>query len=446
MTNDNKNKPKKMNPESESVAKSDKKNEYYYRLTGANKKLKDEGFAILTSMSPEERENLGNKSNTLHFVTLLGLASKPSTKTKYRDGQRYYDKEPQPIGVTLYSDIDIDFPELKDITKDKISGIDLEKDFSYRTVKAGDHFHLTYYEFMYLIIRPEYAGQCEAMGVPDGLRLSVKMTAYEKDKAKLPTPTLNFDKDLGSIRTYIINIDYKTQQGKWVVRSGLERFEPFLKSKNKKRKLNAYGIKKIAIALQEQLALENIAEKKSENEKGLVTRGGNILKIMGNERKKKLGNKSAKLHLKNLLVIKQKGNSDFLVDKPVGMTLVSEEEIQVPVIDVLKNNKTGINPTTDISYLTVNAGEHFSISNYEFMYLIVRDEYVGFCSFDNDKEGAYFLPNFENYFSGKNKLPYPKLYSSYSYNPEPEKIYQEAEDGSIKIIPQYVEKFGALLR
>ena len=67
-----------------------------------------------------------------------------------------------PIGVKLESDIDIEVPYLKDITKNNKTGIDPDEDFDYRMVSAGEEFTLTLYEFMYLITKDEYNGTLSA--------------------------------------------------------------------------------------------------------------------------------------------------------------------------------------------------------------------------------------------------------------------------------------------
>lgn len=189
------------------------------------------GEAILATMSPEEVANLGSKSGTLHFQHLLGLQSKKADRVG--KNRQSYDSF-RAVGVTLVSDEPISVPVI-DVLKDKKTGINPETDITYRDVEAGVPFDLTYYEFMYLIIRDEYAGFCSREGDPKGVYFSAKMNAYLKNQAEAPTPTINFTQE-GSPKENMIAIDRKEADGRWVIKDEYaEKFGALLKRRTPNR-------------------------------------------------------------------------------------------------------------------------------------------------------------------------------------------------------------------
>lgn len=418
--------------------KEKSKKEYYYKITKANEELKIEGQEIIDSLTDEERKILRSKSGTLHFKRLLTLGS-----VRYKGASK-------PVGVALVSDEDISVPVI-DVMKNQETGIDVENDISYREVKAGEEFYLTYYEFMFLIIRDEYAGYFEANGNPYGAHLSVKSPAFKREEVKLPTPTINFAKGTGSIKTKdnMFDIDEPSPDGKWVIKPGFERFAPLIhngkrrKRRNKKdsesRGTNTYSVPtRIAIALQEELGLSGVSVKhKSTSEEELLKRGDKNIGSMDENQRKNLGSKSGTLHFVHFLIHPKKSRS-------IGVTLISDEDIQVPEIDIKKDNETGIDPLNDISYRTVSAGEQFDVSLYEFMYLIIRDEYAGFFGVNSNEKGAYFSPKLTLFFKGEKKLPVPGI--DFSEDTEYRMVYIGETDqaGRVEVKPQYVAKFGAL--
>lgn len=179
----------------------------------ADKSYLTTGQAEIASMSEEEVANLGSKSNTLHFQHLLGLQSKKADRVG--KGRQSFESF-KAVGVCLKTDIEIQVPVI-DVTKDKNTGINPETDITYRTVGAGETFELNYYEFMYLIIRDEYAGFCSREGDAKGVYFSAKMSSFLKNQAQLPTPTINFSGD-GSPKEGMIAIDRKEADGKWVIK------------------------------------------------------------------------------------------------------------------------------------------------------------------------------------------------------------------------------------
>ncbi|MED1746650.1 hypothetical protein [Brevibacillus borstelensis] len=419
---------------------------YYYKITKANEEIKIEGQEIIDSMTDEERKILSSKSGTLHFKHLLALGS-----VRYKGNSK-------PVGVALVSDEDISVPVI-DVLKNKETGIDVEKDISYRDVKAGEEFYLTYYEFMFLIIRDEYAGFLEANGDPYGAHFSPKLHAFmdkSRKEVKLPTPTINFAKGTGSIKTKenMFDIDELSPDGKWVIKPGFERFAPLVhngrrrkrrgKKENESRGNIPYPVPTLrAIALQEELGLSRGKVKtRLTSEEELLKKGKDIIDSMDENQRKNLGSKSGTLHFVHSLGYPNKRG----ISKPIGVTLISDEDIQVPVIDIKKDNDTGIDPVNDITYRTVSAGEQFDISLYEFMYLIIRDEYAGFLGVDGNDRGAFFSPNLTPFFKGEKKLPIP--YIGFDKNSKSDTsmvdIYLTTQANGVVVKSKYAAKFGPL--
>lgn len=414
----------------------------YFKITAANEEKIIQGQEIIDSMTDEERKILRSKSGTLHFKCLLAL------------GSVRYKGQSKPVGVALVSDVDISVPVI-DVMKNQETGIDVEKDISSRNVEAGEEFYLTYYEFMFLIIQDEYAGYFEANGNPYGAHLSVKST-FKKKVAKLPTPTINFAKGTGSIKTEenMFDIDKEGPDGKWVIKSGFERFAPLVhngkrgRSKSQKSKIdtqsaNTYSVPTLmAIALQEELGLSGTPVKnRSTSEEALLNRGKDIINAMTENRRKNLGSKSGTLHFVHYLGYPKK--TDVL--REIGVTLRTDEEIQVPIIDIKKDYETGIDPVNDIAYRMLSAGEQFDVTFYELMYLIIRDEYAGFFGLAGNERGAFFSPTLKLFLNGEKKLPIPyiKLLRNDKIKINTENISQTFQAGG-EVKPQYAAKFGAL--
>ena len=187
----------------------------------ANEEVIAKGTAIISQMTEEERAALGSKSHTLHFKHLLGLASKKSRRKVSKDESKDCST---PVGIVFVSDEEITVPVI-DINKNKDTGIASE-DITYRTVAAGEEFQVTYYEYMFLILRDEYAGLCEAKGDVNGAYFSPKLPAFSKGEAKLPTPTINLKS--GSVKENMVDIDVKTENG-WAIQEGYEKFADLLR-------------------------------------------------------------------------------------------------------------------------------------------------------------------------------------------------------------------------
>lgn len=415
-----------------------RKKDYYYKITKANEEISNIGRDLISLMPDEEYKLLGSKSGTLHFKRLLGLQSK-ITKEKAT-----------PVGIELVSDEDIIVPEI-DVSKNNKTGIDPNEDITYRDIKAGEKFHLTYYEFLYLIIRDEYGGFLEAGDDEYGAHLSVKSPAYMRGDKKLPTPTIQYrEVGKGSIKNTIKIIDEIGPDGFWRVQQEYKKFDKLVPKKkakirtDKQTSEHSYSESKlVAIALQEELTSKG--ERKSFSEEELCNRGKEIIMSMSNTRKENFESKSDTLHIVNELGFTN--NKMIERTSKIGVTLISDIGIQVPVIDINLNNKTGINANTDITYRSVVAGEQFDLSMYEFMYLIIKDEYAGCCLVHDSDVKAEFTPNLIQYMKNRveTRLPSPRITVDNKHKQLSITDIHFREEGVLSIKPEYIEKFGSLL-
>ncbi|KUP22083.1 hypothetical protein [Paenibacillus sp. DMB5] len=204
------------------------------------------GKQIKAAMSPEELEYLGSKWNTLHFKELYGLNSIQTTRNEGGTDMK-------PVAILLETDIDIDDVPVIDVTIDKDTGINLETDIGSRQVKAGEEFCLSYYEFMFLVIRDEYAAfvnyggykavclsvktavkfdeqdgkSYEFLEIDEDLNYRLLEVEDSPGRVRLPIPTITFvqGKDengngfnFGAIRDHLEAIDEKTNDGKWKIK------------------------------------------------------------------------------------------------------------------------------------------------------------------------------------------------------------------------------------
>jgi hypothetical protein len=224
------------------------------KKTNGNEQLVTQGNEILASMTTEQRNELSAKSGTLVFQHLLGLASKKSSRRVNKDQSQDCST---PVGVRLKTEIDIADVPVIDITKNKDTGIDPETDITYREVKAGETFDLSYYEFMYLILRNDYAGFCSNGQDDRGVYFSVKVPAFFSGSAKLPTPTINFK--TGSVKAGMVDIDEKVNNTWEIKPEWKEKFGALLQKSTPKRssgsKDNVPAPQVIAVALQQILKI-----------------------------------------------------------------------------------------------------------------------------------------------------------------------------------------------
>lgn len=200
----------------------------------------------------------------------------------------------------------------------------------------------------------------------------------------------------------------------------------------------------------------------------MLAMGQEIIDSLSEEQYKYLSSKSGTLHFKRLLGFqsildkRSKGGNGEKEDCPtkVGITLTSDEDIEVPVINILLNNKTGIDYTSDVSFRKVKANEEFDLSYYEMMFLIIRDEYCGYFEANGDPRGGYVAFNWRSYSNGKAKLPTPMIQFKRNRPEKTRSVYEKLirpitsfivpidekdPDGSWIVQPRYHEKFGPLL-
>ncbi|BFH67380.1 hypothetical protein J27TS7_16350 [Paenibacillus dendritiformis] len=226
------------------------------KKTKYNSKFIEIGEQIIADMPKSQRENLCSLSHTLHFVALLGFQSFKSKRNLINE-DRKSKSCPFKVGISLYSDIDIEVPVI-DVLLDKHTEITMNQIGS-RSIKKEEEFDLTYYEFMFLMLRDEYAGFFEANDDPRGGYVSLYLKAFEKGDAKLPTPSIQFKRnkpknksgyreDVVPITEKIIPIDKKVQ-GEWkVIPKYADKYGPLLEHLLKKRE---EGKKRIAQSMRE---------------------------------------------------------------------------------------------------------------------------------------------------------------------------------------------------
>lgn len=183
----------------------------------------------------------------------------------------------------------------------------------------------------------------------------------------------------------------------------------------------------------------------------IMNLGNEIISGMGEERNL-IGSMSHTLHFITLLGLNSKRGVRRVGEKKVsclttvGVTLVSDKPIQVPVIPVTRNKDTGISQT-DISSRRVQKGKPFNLNMYELMFLLIRKEYAGFMSYDGDSKGVVFAPKLAYFLNGKTKLPTPALSFKYGQGSIKETMVDidEKIGNRWKIKDQYSKEFGDLL-
>lgn len=164
-----------------------------------------------------------------------------------------------------------------------------------------------------------------------------------------------------------------------------------------------------------------------------------------------MGHLSRTLHFITLLGLgsrlsKRKVGDEYIkCPSTIGVRLLSDIDIVVPVIDVLKNKDSGIEPA-DISSRVVRSDEFFDLNMYELMYLVIRDEYGGYLCRDGDPRGVYFAPKMQGYLKGEAKLPTPALIFKPRTGAIKEDMLEIDEEfnGIWRVKPEFADRFGAL--
>lgn len=492
-------------------AKSKKKSgKKYYSKSNANKALHEEGWKVIYSLSDEERALISSKSGTLHFICLLGLASRKSNRSlrgyKFKDEDDYIDPNQDrhidastPVGITLKSDEDITVPIIKmELVKKLMSRkkedepntlFDVNNDIErYEHIKAGKEFHLSLYEFMFLILRPEYGGLFELNGDPRGAQLEPKTTKAveiksdgtvdliseidEKGnvKVKLPTPTIQFyAKGIGyTPKSTMVDIDQNGPNG-WEIKPEYDRFKGLMDkdsanrsnkkkstSESKKTKFAVTTnrdkdfIKKAveitettlaAIAIEKYVFTNPIYRRQIKDANALISLGRSVFESMSDTEREHLGSQSGMLHFENRL-----NYVTMTRNRIVGFRLWSDNSIQIPIIPITKDADTDIKPDTDITFRTVNAGERFDLSLFELMYLVISIEYGGYFEAFGDPKGVYLSVDLSDYANREKRLPQPSFkFSDQQSLKELKSIdisYRSAN--GIIIHTEFQEKFGQL--
>lgn len=226
------------------------------KQTEASKALFNQGQEIYASMTEEQRAFQSSLSGTLHFQYLLGLDSVKKTR---RSGRNENSVCADAVAVALISDIDVSVPQI-DILKNTVTGVDVKTDITYKDIPANELFILSYIEFMYFIIRPEYGCFCEANGNDRGAFFSPRIPAFWRHEAKLPTPTINLAD--GQIKANIVALDEQDASGTWHIKPQYaEKFGPLLRSANRPQRSSGSKSKVatptiVAVALRSILGLE----------------------------------------------------------------------------------------------------------------------------------------------------------------------------------------------
>lgn len=187
---------------------------------------------------------------------------------------------------------------------------------------------------------------------------------------------------------------------------------------------------------------------KLKESKDVVEDGQRIIATLSEEERAKLGAKSSTLHFKYLLGLDSK-KSSMRVNKneskpcatPVGLVFQSDIDIEVPVFDILQDTAP-----TEIPTKSVKAGEEFILSYLEYMYLMLRDDYMGLASYNGDPTACYFSAKLPKFLSGKKSLPTPTAnLRSGSIKETIVAIDEQSNQGGWVIKDEYKEKFGKLL-
>ncbi len=172
-----------------------------------------EGQKALMDMEREDKSKIRSKCHTLHFLRLLKLNSKRADRMVAKQQTRV---SYAAVGVVLVSDEDILVPDIPGHL-DKKTGIPPEE-IKLKKVKAGEEFFLTYYEYMFLMFRPEFAGFCSRGKDPFGVYFCPKMPKFLSEENKLPTPTINFS-GAGSPKETMEAVDeFLEEDKKWVIK------------------------------------------------------------------------------------------------------------------------------------------------------------------------------------------------------------------------------------
>lgn len=209
--------------------------------------------------------------------------------------------------------------------------------------------------------------------------------------------------------------------------------------------------------------VEDTLNNNGEGSKDLIEIGEVVLAAMTPEQIDILASKSHTLHFNYALgLASQKqhrtiGITDKITHKKeffassnfkiVGFSFKSDMDIEVPVIDVTKDHRTGFDFEKDVTYVEVSAGTEFYLTSLEAMVLLIQDEYAGLFEANGQPLGGELGFNSKTFKEGKTALPTPVIKFYKGNGSIKDSIVQV--DQHIKdvwsIIPGY-EKFESLIK
>lgn len=200
-----------------------------------------------------------------------------------------------------------------------------------------------------------------------------------------------------------------------------------------------------------------------EESRNLLEIGEAVLAAMTPEQVDKLASKSHTLHFKYALGLasqkqhrtigitdKTTHKREFFADsnhKIVGFVFESDIDIEVPVIDITKDHRTGIDFEKDVTYVGVSARAEFYLTYPEAMVLLIQDEYAGLFEANGQPLGGELGFNSKTFKEGKTALPTPVIKFYKGNGSIKDSIVQVDQyiEGVWSIIPGY-EKFESLIK
>lgn len=304
-------------------------------------------------------------------------------------------------------------------------------------------------------------------GDPRGVYFSVKgVNSFEMDDQEgvvlkevkgqegyyiFPTPFLNFKPRYGAVKDQLSYVDEITPDEKWTIKVGYERFKRFIpKSKIDQNVVrNRHFIfsknSKIASILQRDLGLTTgkIHKPTSRSERTYIKTAQDYINKVDSVRFESLGEKSTTLFVVHQLRMFAKRSLGYVETELVGVTIISDIDIKVPVLPQAFDNTVGVDPE-QIKYIDVRAKEEVHLTLFEFMYLLLQDEYVGLCRIKGSKDNVELgFVGLREYLIGRIAIPTPELITKDYNHLGVKEIYRETENG-IEILPEFIKKFGHL--
>lgn len=147
---------------------------------------------------------------------------------------------------------------------------------------------------------------------------------------------------------------------------------------------------------------------------------------------------------RNRRVANEQKVKSFLV---VGAVFKTDKDIDVPEIPITCTVFTGVKPE-QMGSRHIKAGETFTLNLLEYLFLIIREEYSGYCEYQGDPQFCYLSPKVQNFLTSgpqSQKLPTPTIcFKAGSPKESMVAIDTKSADGRWVCLPEYEEKFGDL--